>query len=156
MLIFRQGFVSGRWTLTALKRPFFIFQSFVLHKNGVEFRQEENGIIRCYLTKLYDAVRRRTNYMNTWSCDSIQCDDWENITHLRPTKPHTPDFCPIESYEFNGILGRTWPVLCYQHLNVFSVNEYDIFRGEDPSTNCYGLSVCESQKSLKLAVSSNR
>ena len=27
---------------------------------------------------------------------------------------------------------------CYQHLNVFSVNEYDIFRGEDPSTNRYG------------------
>ena len=31
-----------------------------------------------------------------------------------------------------------------------------IFRGEDPSTNRYGLSVSQSPKSLKLAVSSIR
>ena len=74
MLILRQVVVSGRSTLTALKRPFFIFQSFVLHKNGVEIRQEENGIIILHLNKLYEFVRRCTKYMMI-----IVMDDMEEV-----------------------------------------------------------------------------
>ena len=62
-------FVSDK---AALKRPFFIFHSFVLHKNGVAFHQEVNAIIRFYLTKLYKALRRRTDSMTLTLGDVIQ------------------------------------------------------------------------------------
>ena len=42
-----------------LELSIFVVQRLALHQNGVEFRQQFNGVVRTSLSALYDNVRRR-------------------------------------------------------------------------------------------------
>ena len=51
---------NTEWSIArALKWLIFIVQKLALHKNGVEFRQQFNGVIRTNLTATYNNVQHR-------------------------------------------------------------------------------------------------